>query len=111
MWANRFDSDFPEYKFILCIATFIKVVSSQIFQLMTNWNINKTEELLPEWEESAKLPERYPLRETLADRREAVKRLISKVPVYNVRDGSQTVDDYTTFEWAENISYTRYDFS
>ena len=65
---------------------------------MTNWNINKTEELLPEWEESAKLPERYPLRETLADRREAVKRLISKVPVYNVRDGSQTVDDYTTFE-------------
>jgi len=96
--ANRFDLDSPMYKLILCLATFIKIVTSQIEVLIKNWNINKTEELLSEWEADAKIPERFPRRETLADRREAVKRLISRVPVYNIRDSEQTVNDYTTFE-------------
>ena len=50
-------------------------------------NMNKIQstdqasELLVDWETSVKLPERYPLRDTIEGRREAVKRLISKYPV------------------------------
>jgi hypothetical protein len=95
MFANIYDSGKNIYSFVLCLATWLKVVTGQLFTLAKNRDIDQVDELLPEWEASVKLPERYPLRNTIEERRIALKRLVSKVPVYNIRNN---VDDDTTIE-------------
>lgn len=95
--AKRFDGGSIVYKLILCLSTFIKVFTGQLFEFVKNRDIDQALELLPEWETSVKIPERYPQLDTLTKRRDAVKRRISKVPVYNVQD-IRTIDDYTSFE-------------
>jgi hypothetical protein len=96
MFANIYDAGKNIYKYILSLSTWIKVVTGQIFIIAKNRDIDQVDELLPEWEASVKLPERYPILDTIEKRRIALKRLISKVPVYNLRNG--TIDDDTTIE-------------
>ena len=97
--SQKFISGNPLYKMILSLSTFIKIVTGTLFEFVRNINIDKADELLTEWETSVKLPERYPLRDTIEDRREAVKRLISKYPVYNIQGNrSPDVDIYSTME-------------
>lgn len=95
-FANIYDKSKNIYKFVLSLSIWIKVVTGQLFTLAKNRDIDQVDELLTEWETSVKLPERYPIRDTLENRRIALKRLISKVPVYNIRDG--IVNDETTIE-------------
>ena len=96
-FANVFDNAKNIYKFILSGSVWIKVVTGQLFTLAKNRDIDQVDELLPEWEASVKVPERYPVRDTLENRKIASERLISKVPVYNIRNGS-SIDDETTIE-------------
>jgi hypothetical protein len=96
MFANLYDKNKVIYNMVLCLSQFIKIVTGQLFTLVKNRDIQQADELLLEWEKSVKLPERYPILETTEERRGAVERLISKVPVYNIRNG--TVDDDTTIE-------------
>lgn len=96
IFANRFDKDKNIYKYILCLSTPLKTVTGQFLTLAKNRDIDLADELLDEWEKSLKLPERFPIRETIENRRIALKKLISKYPTYNIRDGA--VDDDTTIE-------------
>jgi hypothetical protein len=96
MFANIYDKSKNIYKYILSLATWIKVVTGQLFTLAKNRDIDQADELLPEWEASVKLPERYPILGTIEKRRIALKRLISKIPVYNIRNGG--IDEETTIE-------------
>jgi hypothetical protein len=96
MFANIYDKSKNIYKYVLSLATWIKVVTGQLFILAKNRDIDQVDELLPEWETSVKLPERYPILDTIEKRRIALKRLVSKIPVYNIRSGG--VDDDTTIE-------------
>jgi len=93
--ANRFDSDSYMYKLILCMSEVIKIITGQLYTLAKNWNIQKAEELLPEWEESVSIGTKYPVLDTIEKRRDAVERKISKIPVYNIRPAT---DDDTTIE-------------
>lgn len=94
---KRFDSDSIIYKFILCISTFIKIFTGEIYIIAKNTNIDLADELLPEWEEAFGIPERYGILPTIAERREAVKRKKSKIPVTNINLPSIT-NEYTTYE-------------
>lgn len=94
--GKRHQSDSVIYRFILSLSTFIRIFIGDLFILVRNRDIDKAEELLPEWEESVKIPEEIPRRDTLEGRREAVKCLISKIPVYNIDDGNVNIK--TTFE-------------
>ncbi len=85
------------YSFIKSIATWIKIFSGDLFTLVKNWDISQAVELLPEWEESVKIPEDIPRLPTLEGRQTAVKCLISKRPVYNIDDGIVPIE--TTFEF------------
>ena len=93
--ANRFDSNRYIYKLINCCATFIKIITGQIYTIAKNTDIDKADELLLEWEKSVEIGTKYPILDTTEKRREAIKRKISKVPVYNIRP---TTNDYTTIE-------------
>ena len=115
---KRFDSDSVLYKLILCLSTFIKIFTGQLFNLAKNIDIDKADELLTEWEASVKIPEKYPRLDTIEKRREAVKRKISKVPVYNI-DREIVTNKYTTYEDyvkkmtdynIQGILYEGYDF-
>lgn len=97
-FANVYDKAKNIYKFILSNSVWIKVITGQLFTLAKNRDIDQVDELLLEWEASVKVPERYPVRDTIENRRIALKRLISKVPVYNIRSTTVTVDDDTTIE-------------
>lgn len=94
--GKRFNITSVIYKFILCIATFIKVTIGDIYILAKNRDLDQAEELLERWETSVKIPLEIPRLETLEERRAAVKCLISKKPVYNINNG--IVDECTTFE-------------
>ena len=83
---------------IVGCARFVSIVMGQIFDLAKNRDIDQADELLPEWEESVGVPEQIPRRDDLDGRREAVRRLRSKVPVYNIQSGDRVVDAYTTIE-------------
>lgn len=98
MTAKRYLRGAVLHDLLVGLARFVGIVMGQIFDLAKNRDIDKADELLPEWETSVGIPEQIPRRGTLAGRREAVRRLRSKVPVYNIQSGDRVVDDYTTFE-------------
>lgn len=102
MFSNLYDIARNIYNFVLCLSQFIKVVTGQLFTLAKNRDIDQTEELLTEWEMSVKLSERFPTLETLALRRIAVKRLISKIPVYNLRPYDD--DDFTIEKYIKDVT-------
>lgn len=81
--GRRHDSRSIMYKYILSLSTFIKVFVGLVSQFVRNLDISQAEELLPEWEESVKIPEDIERTETISQRRLVVQRLISKIPVYN----------------------------
>ena len=95
--ANRFDSDSWLYKLLLCLSLPIKVNSGLVEDLAKNINIDTANELLEEWETSVKIPEKIPTLTNIDDRRNAVKRKISKYPVFQLADYT-TFDVYSTFE-------------
>jgi len=95
--ANRFDSDSWLYKLLLCLSLPIKVNSGLVEDLAKNINIDTANELLEEWETSVKIPEKIPRLTNIDDRRNAVKRKISKYPVFQLADYT-TFDVYSTFE-------------
>jgi len=93
--ANRFDSERIIYKFIKSLSIWIKIITGQLYTLAKNTDIDRVDELLPEWETSTEIGTKYPMLDTIEKRREAVKRKISKIPVYNIRPAD---DDDTTIE-------------
>lgn len=95
-FANIFDKGRNIYNFVLSCAVWLQVITGQLFILAKNRDIQQADELLTEWETSVKLPERYLILDTIEKRRDAVQRLISKIPVYNINNGS--VDIETTIE-------------
>lgn len=95
--ANRFDSDSWIYKLLLCLSLPIRVVSGLIEDLAKNVNIDTVNELLEVWETSVKIPELTPRLTDINDRRNAIKRKISKYPVFQLADYT-TFDEYSTFE-------------
>jgi hypothetical protein len=96
LFGNKHDPDTNIYKYILCLSTFVKIVSGQVYDFLRNLDANQIDSLMTEYEESLKLSERFARRSTIEDRRTAVKRLKSKIPVYNVDDG--LVNIQTTIE-------------
>jgi hypothetical protein len=96
-WANRFDSDSNLYKLLNCLATFISMVTSQIYTFIKNMTIGNIQELMPEWQASVKLNDNFPQMMSNTGQNNQIKRLISKIPVYNIR-GYRSVNDYTTME-------------
>jgi hypothetical protein len=97
LWADRFDADSDFYKLLTCLSQFIKVNSEQLNNLVKNIDIQQAEELLQEWGKSVFIPASYMRLSTDTARRNAIQRLISKVPVFNFQ-GYRSVDNYTTFE-------------
>lgn len=95
--ANRFDSDSWIYKLLLCLSMPIKIVSGLIEDLARNVNIDTANELLENWETSVKIPELIPRLTDIEDRRNAVKRKVSKYPVFQLADYT-SFDEYSTFE-------------
>lgn len=95
--SKRFDSDSIIYKFIKSLAVFIQILTGQIFDLVRNIDIAKADELLTEWETSVKIPEIIPRRDTVDGRREAIERMMSRIPVYNIQ-GKREVNINTTIE-------------
>lgn len=96
LWAKRHVKDSIIYNFILVISTVFKVFFGDLFALVKNRDINQTTELLEEWETSVRIPEHIPRRETIVNRRESIFCKKSKIPVYNLDNGS--VEIGTTFE-------------
>lgn len=97
LFANRYNGESIIYKLFLCLAQFIRLFSSQLHIFAKNIEIQKSEELLPEWEDSVNIPSRYSRLTTLEERRNAVQRKISKVPVYNINK-ERAVNSYSTIE-------------
>jgi len=82
LFANRFDSDKTINKIIQCLSMFIKIFTGQLYNFVSNRDIDKADELISEWETSVKIPEQIPRLELDVDRRVAIKQLVSKIPVY-----------------------------
>lgn len=97
LFARKLDNTSVIYKFIKSIASFIQIITGQIHTLAKNRDIQKAYELLEEWETSVGIPEQIPRLSTLADRRNAVQCLYSKIPVYNL-DNKVGIDPCTTIE-------------
>jgi hypothetical protein len=80
-WDNIFDSNSNIYKLLNCLGTFVNIVTNQISTFVKNRSIDNIDVLMPEWQASVKwnvvLPE-------IASQRAQIKRLISKIPVYNI---------------------------
>lgn len=95
--ANRFDSTSWMYKLLLCLAMPIKIITGLVEDLARNVNLDKADELLEDWEESAKIPSETFRLDEIEDRRASVKRKISKYPVFQLKDYT-SFDDYSTFE-------------
>lgn len=94
--AKKHQSNSTIFKFIKSLAVWIQDFTGNLFTLVKNRDIDQADEYLLEWEESVKIPKEIPRRDALEGRREAVKCLTRKIPVYNIDDG--TVDIRTTFE-------------
>jgi hypothetical protein len=95
--ANRFDSDSWIYKLLLCLATPIKILTGLVEDLAKNVNIDTIDQLIEEWETSVKIPELYPRLTDIEDRKNAIKRKISKYPVFQLKDFTD-FDEYSTIE-------------
>jgi hypothetical protein len=95
--ANRFDSNSWIYKLLLCLALPIKILTGLVEDLAKNVNIDTVDQLLEEWETSVKIPEIIPRLTTIAERRNAVKRKISKYPVTQLKEYT-SFDEYSTVE-------------
>jgi len=96
LWAKRHVKSSVFYNLILVISTVFKIFFGDLFDLVKNRDINQANGLLEEWEESVGIPEHIPRRDTIEGRREAVFCKKSKIPVYNINNGSVEVE--TTFE-------------
>lgn len=97
MFGKRFDPDSIIYRHIFSLANFIKLTTGQIFTIAKNTNIDEADELLPEWEDSVFIGSKYSQLDTIEKRRAAIKRKISKTPVYNLRpvdDDNTTIENY-----------------
>lgn len=93
--GKRFQSESEIYKFILSLSAFVKSFVGDLYSLVVNRDIQKTDILLEDWETSVKIPLEIPRLDTVEKRRDAVECLISKIPVYNLVG----VSEYkTTFE-------------
>jgi uncharacterized protein YmfQ (DUF2313 family) len=95
--ANRFDSTSWIYKLLLCLSMPIKIVSGLIEDLVRNVNIDTANELLENWETSVKIPELIPRLTDVEGRRNAVKRKVSKYPVFQLANYT-SFNEYSTFE-------------
>ena len=95
--ANRFDSTSWMYKLLLCLAMPIKIITGLVEDLAKNVNIDKADELLEDWEASVKIPTETFRLDIIEDRREAIKRKISKYPISHLKNYT-TFDDYATYE-------------
>ena len=96
LWAKRHVKNTIIYNFILTISTVFKLFFGDLFTLVKNRDIDQVSELLEEWETSVRIPEQVPRTETVDSRRIAVKRLKSKIPVYNQEDTGAGIQ--TTFQ-------------
>ena len=56
IYDRKLENDSIIYKLLLCLATFIKMASGQIFDIAKNTNIDKADFLLEEWETSVNIP-------------------------------------------------------
>lgn len=102
--SKRFVSDSVIYKFIKCLGTVIKFFTGHIYNIAKNTDIRKADELLTEWETSVKIPEIISKRDTIEGRREAVERLISKIPVYNIQNKIGLDIDTTIEEFVRKLT-------
>ncbi len=81
-WNNKTSIDSNLYKLIKSCAAAFNTIQTSINELATEMDINLTDDLLPDWEESVGIPDDCVfLLTTLADRRTAVIRRLRKAPV------------------------------
>ena len=96
--AQRFDNESNLFWLLYCIADFINQVTAQLFQLVYNIDINQIDVLLAEWETAVGIPSEIPRLTTTPQRIGAIMQLITKIPVYNIRNAQLTAPDATTIE-------------
>lgn len=92
------------YRLFLCLSTFVKTVTGQAETLTRNLDSGQAAELLEEWESALGIPDKYPRRDTISGRREAVWRKRSKVPVYNVQTQGSAPLDTTIEEYVRKMT-------
>lgn len=81
-WNNKINEDSIMYKNIKSLASAFNIVQQQIEEIATEFNINLTVDLLPDWEESVGIPDDCIFElESLEERRETVIQRLKKVPV------------------------------
>lgn len=87
-------SDSVMFKYIKCMAQFIRNTSGLIYRFCLNIFVCQADELLVEHEESVGIPAQISRRDTIDGRRCAVQCLKRKIPVRNIGD----INDETCFE-------------
>jgi len=92
--GKRYQKESVLYRYITCMAQFVKSTSGLIYRFCQNIFVNQSTELLEEHEISVGIPDQIPRLATTEERRDAVECLKRKIPVRNIGDA----DCETCFE-------------
>lgn len=96
-WDKKNDEDSNIYKLIKSLGAAFNNIQNQIENLATEFNINLTNDLLPDWETSVGLPDTCTQDLTeLEDRRQEVINRLKKVPVVTLAEMQALVDSLRT---------------
>ena len=86
-WNAKGDAETNLYKVLKSIATEINSLEAKIYEMVTEWNINNTTNLISEWETAVGIPDECRSRaEAIATRRADVLTKLRKVPITTIAD-------------------------
>lgn len=86
-WNNKGDRDSNFYKLLKALATEVNALEEKIYELVTQWDVRITTDLILEWETAVGIPDECRSRaEDIATRRLDVISKLKKVPVITIAD-------------------------
>ena len=95
-WDGKGSQDSTLYKLLKSIATELNAVEEKIYEMVVQWNINFTTDLISEWEFAVGIPDECrAAAEDIATRRSDVITKLKKVPVIDVADYEALAESIT----------------
>ena len=102
VWDSKGNPDSNLYKLLRSLATEINALEEKIYEMVTQWDINQTVDLISEWETAVGIPDECRnTAEDIATRRADVISKLKKVPVITIADYealAQTITQTFTIE-------------
>jgi len=96
VWNSKGVTDSNFYKLLKSLATEINALEEKLYRLVTQWDVNVTEDLIVEWEVAVGIPDECRSRaEDIATRRSDVLDKLRKVPIITIADYKALAESVT----------------